>query len=97
FNLFPTTSVFVSLFHLALSGTHATIEQRLTVIESLLKSSYSPRHALGVLALKSSLKTGHFRSLYSFEFGAQSRDYGYWPRTKGEARHWFRLTVALVE
>ena len=50
-----------SLFHLCLSGTHATIDQRLAVIEGLVGSPDSKRRALGVLTLKAALEAwqGH--------------------------------------
>jgi hypothetical protein len=91
------TELFVSLFHLCLSGTHATIEQRLMVIEALLASPDAKRRALGVHALKGVLEASHFSSMCGFSFGARSRDYGYWPRTNEEVRHWFGLALKLVE
>ena len=90
------TELFVSLFHLKLSGTHATIEQRLNVIKVLLASPEGNRRSLGVLALKAVLEAWQFHSASSFHFGARSRDYGYWPRTSEEVRHWFGETLELV-
>ncbi|HTM35322.1 MAG TPA: hypothetical protein VL156_01125, partial [Terriglobales bacterium] len=91
------TQLFVSLFHLCLSGTLATIEQRLKVIEALLASPDTKRRVLGVLALKAVLEAWHFHSTSSFDFGARSRDYGYWPSTIEEVQHWFGVTLKLVE
>lgn len=88
--------VFASLFFVYLSGTHATIEQRLKVIESLLLSGQPKRRIFGLAALKAALTTSHFSGYYNFEFGARSRDYGYWPRTKEDVREWFRLTLRLA-
>lgn len=88
--------VFSSLFFLFLSGTHATIGQRLPVIESLLLSDHPKRRVLGLAALKAALQTGHFFAPYNFEFGARSRDYGYWPRTQDEVKEWFKLTLRLT-
>jgi hypothetical protein len=62
-------TVFASLFFLYLSGTHATIEQRLRVIEPLLLSDETNRSSLGLKALKAALETGPFTSDYQFEFG----------------------------
>lgn len=89
--------VFVSLFKLYLSGTHATIEERVKVIKSLLLSHVSNKRALGLAALKASLETYNFISFYDFEFGARPRDHGYWPNTADEVRHWFRTVLQLVE
>jgi hypothetical protein len=91
------TQVFVSLFHLVLSGTHATIEQRLAVIESLLASPDEKQRALGVLALKAVLEALHFSSVSNFDFGARSRDFGYWPHTQKEVQHWFSMVLRFVE
>jgi hypothetical protein len=88
---------FSSLFSLYLSGTHATIEQRLLVIRALLLSDDVHRRALGVIALKGSLEAWHFSSHYKFDFGAHSRDYGYCPRTNAEVSHWFSAVLSLVE
>jgi hypothetical protein len=89
--------VFASLFHLCLSGTHATIEQRLTVLESLLGAADVKRRALGALGLRAVLEAWHFMSVSEFDFGARSRDFGYWPRTFEEVRHWFAAVLNLIE
>jgi hypothetical protein len=90
------TQLFANLFHVCLSGTHATIEQRLTVIEHLLTSPDAKRRDLGALALKAALEALHFNPNCRFEFGARSRDYGYSPRTREEIDHWFGTTLQLV-
>jgi hypothetical protein len=90
-------AIFISLFQIYLSGTHATVEQRLRIIESLLLSTEAKRCVIGMRALKTILKTSHFESWHGFEFGARSRDYGYWPRTQQEVRHWFETAVMLVK
>ena len=89
--------VFISIFQLCLSGTHATIEQRLGVLESLLGSSDPKRRALGVAGLKAALEAWHFNSVNNFDFGARPRDFGYWPRTRQDVQHWFGVTLKLVE
>ncbi len=88
---------FTSLFFLFLSGTHAPVEQRLRIIEALLQSSEPQRQDLGLKALGSALESRHFTPVSNFEFGARSRDYGYWPRTSDEARIWFSEVLKLVE
>jgi len=91
------TQIFTSLFHLLLSGTHATIEQRLAVIKPLLASPDKKRRALGVLALNAVLEALHFNPVSNFAFGAWSRNFGYWPRTLAEVQHWFGMALKLVE
>jgi hypothetical protein len=88
--------VFASLFSLYLSGTHATLEQRLQVVEALLRSPDPKRQALGTSALRASLEALHFFSVLSFDFGARSRDFGYWPHTFAEVQSWFRAAVHLA-
>lgn len=90
-------STFVSLFAIHLSGTHATIQQRLQVIERLLRSNDSLKCALGLSALKTALKTTRFSSHHSFEFGARPRDYGYLPKSDEEVTEWYGAALTLIE
>lgn len=91
------SDTFVSLFTIYLSGTHATIEQRLDVIERLLRSPDTKFRTLGLAALDGALKTMHFTSSYRFEFGARSRDYGYHPRSQADITLWYGSALTLVE
>lgn len=91
------SDTFVSLFTIYLSGTHATIEQRLDVIERLLRSPDTKFRTLGLAALDGALKTMHFTSSYRFEFGARSRDYGYQPRSQADITLWYGSVLTLVE
>jgi hypothetical protein len=91
------TEVHTSLFYLFLSGTHATIEQRSAVAERLLNSTIAAERELGVAALGAMLKSTHFSSLYDFQFGAHSRDYGYQPKAHDELRHWYQTAFAVAE
>lgn len=91
------SDTFVSLFTIYLSGTHATIEQRLDVIERLLRSPDTKSRTLGLAALDGALKTMHFTSGYRFEFGARSRDYGHQPRSNADVTLWYGSTLKLVE
>jgi len=84
-----------SLFHIVLSGTHAPIAMRLKVLEGLLKSNDPALRTLGLKSLDAVLKTDHFSSAHSFEFGARSRDYGYYPTGK-DVRDWFGAVLQLV-
>ena len=88
---------FISLFAIYLSGTHATIEQRLGVVEGLLKSGEVKVRTLGLAALEQVLKTTLFRSGHRFEFGARSRDYGYRPRSSSDVTRWYGAALTLVE
>jgi hypothetical protein len=90
-------NVLASLFFIYLSGTHATIEQRLGMVEAPVRSPDPKRQALGLSALRNVLSTGPFSSSYDFEFGARSRDHGYMPRKPAEIQHWFHSALALAE
>lgn len=85
-----------SLFFVHLSGTHATIDQRFTVVQKLLASSNSEQKTLGVELLGAGLEAWHFSNSYGFEFGARSRNYGYWPKTQNEIKSWFRPLIDLI-
>ncbi len=91
------SDVFVSLFTIVLSGTHATIQQRLSVIEWLLRAPDEKSTALGLLGLEAVLKTTHFSSHYRFEFGARSRDFGSYARTPADAHGWYAAALGLLE
>jgi len=88
--------VFVSLFPLWLSGTHATIEQRLKVVRSLLNSDHTDQ-TLGVAALDATLRATYFSGAGDLEFGARSRDYGYQPRSVADVKRWFGQALLLAE
>ncbi|MBD8877667.1 hypothetical protein [Roseibium polysiphoniae] len=91
------TEAFVSLFGLYLSGTHATIEQRLRVIDDLLRSQDESAWALGLSALDAALEASDFGSVFQFEFGARSRDYGFEPHSVEEASHWYSAALEMIE
>jgi hypothetical protein len=78
-----------SLFFIRLSGTHASAEQRLSMIEKLIHANSESEQELGLLLLDGALEAWHFNSFYGFDFGARSRDYGYLPKTTEEVQQWF--------
>jgi hypothetical protein len=86
---------FPSLFHLLLSGTHATIEQRCRVVDGLLRSTSEVRRELGFKSLEAMLQTSGFASFHHFELGGRSRDYGWHPRGRQDVVHWFQSVLAL--
>jgi hypothetical protein len=88
---------FTSLFFIAFSGTHASVEQRIKVLEGLLRSDESYRRMVGIKALRNILEARHFGSGFEFEFGARPRDYGFYPKTEAELKHWYVSALKLVE
>jgi hypothetical protein len=83
-----------SLFGLYLSGTNATAAQRAAFVQTMLQSSASPEQELGLELLGEMLKTSHFTSSHSFEFGAWKRDYGFYPEDGDDIRDWFVRVIA---
>ena len=94
-NNYPIRDVLKSLFYLYLSGTHATIESRVKVIEKLIDSEDQDRQELGFLLLDAALEAWHFGAAYEVGFGARPRDYGYDPNTRGEIIHWFDTAIGI--
>lgn len=82
-----------SLFGARLSGTCATVEQRLKIIESLLDNN--PDIALKLIS--ELLKTRDFMSSYGFDFGSDVRDYGYEPSTYDEIDDWYSSALVFLE
>ncbi|MCJ9668524.1 MULTISPECIES: hypothetical protein [unclassified Neorhizobium] len=91
------SDTFVSVFTIYLSGTHATVEQRLRVIAQMLRSTERKQQTLGLAALGNFLKTTHFSAGQRFEFGARSRDYGYRPRNDEDITRWYGAALQLIE
>lgn len=96
-NANDTAKAFGSLFLIIQSGTHASPEQRESVIRSLLSSSDPIERELGLRALDAALTAWHFGPVLSFGFGSQSRDFGYWPSTRKEVVEWFSRFLKLAE
>ena len=84
-----------SLFCLYLSGTHASVAQRTAFIKALLESTISEVQGLGLVLLGEMLKTSHFTSHYTFEFGAWKRDYGFQPKRGEDVRDWFTQVLEI--
>ncbi len=92
----PVHDPLYNMFQLYLSGTHATVEQRIAVIEPLLaQHPCSVRFSIGINALKSLLNADDFSGVET-RFGALSRDYGLWPLGE-DLKRWLRVTLSLCE
>lgn len=82
-----------SLFYIYLSGTHASANQRLSIIKKLVESNIEDEVDLGITLLDAALETTHFSSSFSFEFGARPRDYGFKPKGRYEIQTWYKLFI----
>lgn len=82
-----------AFFQIRGSGTHATLQQRVDVLQAGLADSN--RHGLALDCLASSLETENFKNTDLAEFGARPRDYGARPFGE-EAIAWLStfLTIA---
>lgn len=89
--------LFMELFHLYLSGTHASIEQRLRVIDTLLKDENATSQARGLEAIDALLEAWQFISSHHFEFGARPRNYGWRPKTNAEVIEWYRTSLSYAQ
>lgn len=93
----PIAQLFEGMFHVVLSGTHASVAQRAQVIRTLLASEGPVRRKLGLRALRAMVTTTGISSGHGFEFGMRPRDYGYTPRTIGEGRAWFTEALSIIQ
>jgi hypothetical protein len=90
------SSVVEPLFYITLSGTHAALSTRLRVIHGCLISDDPLSRQLGASMLTAALKSDHFSSSATFDFGARSRDHGYHPPTGQAVAEWFSQVLAFA-
>lgn len=88
--------IFGELFHLHLSGTQATPEQRRAAIRLLALSGKPGLLRVASIGLRAMFESGHFSSMSSFDFGARSRDWGWQPKSMHEKQDWFVEAIALA-
>lgn len=92
---------FEELFHLHLSGTQATPDQRRRLIRDLYANRDPNFIRCGHVALRALLQSGHFSSSSNFDFGARPRDFGWRPPTYGDIWNWYsdgiNLAIELAE
>lgn len=94
-NLSSARNTFSSFFHLYLSGTQATPEQRRSAIKRLAASDDENLRRSAHIALRALLQS-HFMSVGSHDFGARPRDWGWHPKLNKEVGDWFEDAIALV-
>jgi hypothetical protein len=95
-NVNSARAAFPELFHLYLSGTQATPEQRRTAIKKLALSGDPALRRCASIALDALLESQHFTSMGSFDFGARSRDWGWRPKINKDTSDWFDGAIALA-
>ncbi len=66
----------VRFFQAYLSGTHASLNQRIMLMKECFSSGVTGRRALGFKMLSTALEGSHWTGVGVNEFGARPRDYG---------------------
>ena len=82
-------NILYKLFHIMLSGTHASIEERIKIIELLIYDSCEIANELALKLIDELLETGGFIGQIVSENTSRKRDYGYLPKTNYEFRAWY--------
>ena len=72
-------NIIFSLFQAYLSGTHASLNQRLAVVRGTIRSTSEKRQALGFLMLSAALAGPRWSSSHMNDFGARPRNSGFQP------------------
>jgi len=78
-----------SYFQLYLSGTHASLEDKLLIIKNFVSSEDAKKCEVGVSLLEKTLNSDGFTSSFQFDFGSRSRDYGYEPKLNSDIIKWY--------
>ena len=84
------------LFHVTLSGTMASPDQRATLLRSLLQGDSSRKHRLAVRGAGAMLKCSHFSSSHNFSFGARPRGFGWHPQSAEAFLVWYSTAFEMV-
>lgn len=90
-------NIVYKLFHIVLSGTHATIDERLKIVDILIKSSCEIENDLAFKLIDELLETGGFVEQIINEETSRKRDYGYIPKTQEEYRLWYITILKYCE
>lgn len=78
-------------FQAYLSGTHASLKQRITLMEKCINSAKEKQRSLGFKMLATALQSSGWIG-WNYEFGAQSRDYGFEPNPN-ELVEWYSAFI----
>tara|TARA_R110002096_G_scaffold326134_1_gene520035 strand:- start:17980 stop:21780 length:3801 start_codon:yes stop_codon:yes gene_type:complete len=85
-----------SLFQVRLSGTEATIEDRLTILRELVNSAEEHERNLGLTFLRSFIKTGYFTSHFDYTFGSRLRGFGFEPYLPDDIKKWYLGGLSII-
>ncbi|MDF7674522.1 hypothetical protein PT277_03965 [Acetobacteraceae bacterium ESL0709] len=82
----------IKFFQASLSGTHASLGQRLAVMNKCFSSDISHCKSLAFEMLRTALKHGGWIGSWVNEFGARSRDFGFQP-TPDDLVAWYNAFI----
>ncbi|WLI75884.1 hypothetical protein Q5705_14980 [Kosakonia sp. H02] len=85
----------VIFFQPYLSGTHASLSQRITIVQDTLSSENPKRRSLGLRMLSAALDGPPWHGAGIYDFGAHPRDFGYEP-SSDELVNWRHQFIDLV-
>ena len=95
-NLSSARNTFRGLFHLYLSGTEATPEQRRSLIKRHANSREENLRQCVPIAIRALLTSNGFMSSSGSGFGARSRDWGWQPNDQHDVGSWFKEAISLA-
>ncbi len=95
-NLSSARNLFCEFFHIYLSGTQASPEQRRAAVRRLARSEDPLLRSTAPIALRALLNTGSFMSSGGHDFGARSRDWGWHPKIHQDIWDWYVEAISLV-
>lgn len=90
-------NILYEMFHIALSGTHAQIEERLKIVDLLIYDSNEVSNELGLKLIDELLEIGNFIGHIISENTSRKRDYGYYPKSKEEYKAWYTSVLQYCE
>ena len=84
------------MFRIGLSGTLASPEQRVRLLQHLLTTASGKRRELAWDAAESMLESNHISSSHDFSFGARPQGFGWEPSSLEEVKGWFESAFGLL-
>ena len=87
----------INLFSLYFSGTLASPGEREGEVRRLLVSRIEAERKIGMEVLEEVLRSDHWTSSRSFEFGARPRSFGYEPTTLADQDNWFEIFIRVAK
>ncbi len=90
----PASRALEQLFTIVLSGTLAGARQRLVVVRTLLNDPETSQ--LGCELVRAALKSNHFASFRSGDFGAHKRTSGWRPENPDQTKEWYQTWFKIL-